>query len=183
MPTLITHALVGASITTLRQHSISPAKFLVVAALLAILPDIDVLGFRYGIPYSDMLGHRGLTHSLSFAGAIGVLSALVIFPEVQRFSRPFWWLSSLLFIATASHGILDAFTNAGLGIGFLIPFDDTRYFAPWRPLTASPLSISRFLSGSSTPILMNEFRWIGIPLIVVVTVMLLLRRYIVKDGA
>ena len=183
MSTVITHALVGAAVTTLRQHSISPVKFLVVAAFLAVLPDIDVLGFRYGISYSDMYGHRGLTHSLPFAMIVGVLVSLGVFPEVRRFSKRFWYLALLLFIATATHGCLDAFTNAGLGVGFFIPFDNTRFFAPWRPLTASPLSISRFFSGSGTSILLNEMRWVGVPLVIFAIVVLLLRRALGKAGA
>ena len=37
------------------------------AAILAVIPDLDVIGMRYGIPYGDMFGHRGFTHSLFFA--------------------------------------------------------------------------------------------------------------------
>lgn len=181
MPTLFTHALVGASVTTIRDSSIKPAKLIIVAAMLAVLPDIDVLGFRHGIPYSDMFGHRGITHSLSFAVVLSLVVALVLFSEVRRFSPTFWRLSLLLFLATASHGLLDSFTNAGLGVGFLIPFDDARFFAPWRPLSASPLSISRFFSDSGDSILLNEFRWVGAPLLVFVTLALIIRRLLIKD--
>jgi inner membrane protein len=103
--------------------------------------------------------------------------SLLFFPETKRFSRTYWHVTAILFISTMSHAVLDAFTNAGLGIGFLIPFDDTRYFAPWRPLTASPLSISRFLNGSGLPILLNEAKWIGIPLVATLTSIVLARRY------
>jgi inner membrane protein len=37
-------------------------------------------------------------------------------------------------VATASHGILDAFTNGGLGVAFFAPFDKTRYFFPVTPM-------------------------------------------------
>ena len=39
----------------------------------------------------------------------------------------------------ASHGVLDALTDGGPGVAFLAPFDDTRYFFPWRPIRVSPL--------------------------------------------
>ena len=176
MPTVITHAVVGATITVLRQPSIPPLKFALVAATLAILPDIDVLGFRSGIAYSDMLGHRGITHSLPFAVLLGAVVALVGFREVRPFSTQFWTLTGLLFVATASHGVLDSMTNAGLGVGFFIPFDNERYFAPWRPLTASPLSISRFFNGSGASILTNELRFVGPPVAVFALVGIAARR-------
>jgi inner membrane protein len=61
--------------------------------------------------------------------------------------------------------VIDAFTDAGLGVGFLIPFDNTRYFAPWRPLATSPLSIAGFFSGPAHRILANEAVWIGLPMV------------------
>ena len=38
-------------------------------AACAVAPDIDVIGFDYGIPYGDLFGHRGITHSLTSAAA------------------------------------------------------------------------------------------------------------------
>ena len=46
----------------------------------------------------------------------------------------------------ASHGVLDALTDGGSGVAFLAPFDDTRYFFPWRPIRVSP-----FWGGFFTP--------------------------------
>ena len=40
-----------------------------------MLPDADVFGLLVGIPYDSMFGHRGLTHSLLFAAAVGGLAA------------------------------------------------------------------------------------------------------------
>ena len=37
-----------------------------------------------------------------------------------------------LFLSTASHGVLDALTDGGLGVAFFSPFDQTRYFFPFR---------------------------------------------------
>jgi inner membrane protein len=69
----------------------------------------------------------------------------------------------LTFAAVASHGVLDTFTDAGHGVGLFIPFDNGRYFAPWRPILTSPLSISRFLSERGLAILQNEACWVGVP--------------------
>ncbi len=47
------------------------------------------------------------------------------------------WL--FLFVATISHGILDALTDGGLGVAFFAPFVNTRYFFPWTPIKVSPI--------------------------------------------
>ncbi len=78
-------------------------------------------------------------------------------------TRTWWQVCGLLCLATASHGFLDAFTDAGLGIGFFIPLDNGRYFFPWRPLATSPLSVSAFLNGPALRIFTNELLWVGLP--------------------
>ena len=43
-----------------------------------MLPDLDVIGFFFGVRYDDMLGHRGITHSLAFAMAEGGIVPQVV---------------------------------------------------------------------------------------------------------
>ena len=110
-----------------------PTRFWVFGAACAIGTDVDSLGYYFGVPYEHMLGHRGLTHSLPFAAIVSGLVAQI------SFSGPEWarvriQLITYFFLATASHGVLDAMTNAGLGVAFFAPFDSTRYFFPFRPL-------------------------------------------------
>ena len=81
-----------------------------------------------------------------------------------RYTREWWQAGVLLSLCTASHGVLDALTDAGRGIAFFLPFDSDRYFFPWRPLATSPLSISRFFSGPALEILWNELLWVWLPL-------------------
>lgn len=38
---------------------------------LSLLPDADVVGFRFGVPYAAPWGHRGATHSLMFPVIVG----------------------------------------------------------------------------------------------------------------
>ena len=165
MATVFTHAALGAALAAWAPRELPRRRIILVMVLLPVLPDLDVIGFNMGIAYGDMLGHRGFTHSLPFAA----LMALICTP----------WLTSgqpakiravvfaLCFLATASHGLLDAITDAGLGVGFFIPFDDTRYFLPWRPIATSPLSISAFFSGPGLSILTSEFLWLGVPILCV----------------
>ena len=85
-----------------------------------MIPDLDVVGFRFGIHYGDFLGHRGFTHSLAFA--IFLAGSVLIFAfsrGVSDLSRPALWV--YLFLATASHGFLDAMTDGGLGVALFAP--------------------------------------------------------------
>ena len=74
---------------------------------------------------------------------------------------------TVTFVSVVSHGILDAATDAGLGIGFFIPFDNERYFLPFRPLETSAVDPGVFLANSSRAldILANELLWVGLPLL------------------
>jgi inner membrane protein len=68
-----------------------------------------------------------------------------------------WWLYTLLFArATASHGILDAFTNGGLGVAFFSPFNPTRYFFPVRPIPVSPMSGAALLTSRGWRVIVGE---------------------------
>ena len=183
MATTITHVLVASALSTLAPDKVSRLKVVVTLALVSALPDIDVVGFHNGIPYEHVMGHRGFTHSLSFAVLISLLCAFTVFRSVGIFSRAWWQLFGLLLIASASHGILDAFTNGGLGIGFFIPFDNTRYFFPWRPLVVPPLEIEALLNGPAIPILISEFIWVGVPVLLALALHRLIRAMRRKPGA
>jgi inner membrane protein len=75
-----------------------------------------------------------------------------------------WWsLCAYFFAVTASHGLLDAVTNGGLGIAFFAPFDGTRYFLPWRPVEVSPIGLAAFFTARGLEVLKSEFVWIWIP--------------------
>ena len=103
------------------------ARVVACLALFAAAPDLDVLAFSLGIPYAHPLGHRGLTHSLPFAAGAGLATAALVSPRRLAHGRVFWGLACAATAAIASHGVLDAFTDAGLGIGFWIPFSSERY--------------------------------------------------------
>jgi len=100
----------------------------------------------------------------------------MLFRQVAFGSHTWRAIVALGFFATASHGVLDAFTDAGLGVGFFVPFDDACYFFPWRPIATSPLSIGAFFNGPALRILSNELLWRGLPLAGFVTSVALVRR-------
>jgi len=130
-----------------------------------MLPDLDVLGFGFGISYSSMLGHRGVSHSLAFALLLSILVTVFAFRAVRWDGiRVRIWL--FLFVATASHGILDAFTNGGLGVAFFAPFASERYFFPVTPIQVSPIGWG-FFSDRGLRVLASEMLWVWAPSVAV----------------
>jgi inner membrane protein len=74
--------------------------------------------------------------------------------------------------------VLDAFTNGGLGVAFLWPWSGERFWAPdaLRVVEASPISVSRFLSGRGLTVLGSELRWIWPPAVAIGLILVGLRR-------
>jgi inner membrane protein len=119
--TLYTHAIVGLGLGRVCIRRRLPVLFWALAALLPTVPDFDALSFQ---PYGSIWGHRGWTHSLSFALVLGVITAAVTF---RYFKMKFWLLAGLFFAITASHAVLDALTIGGFGIPFFWPFSSERF--------------------------------------------------------
>lgn len=165
------HAVVSATFTHLGQRSKTPLKVWLYSIVLGILPDADSIGFKLGIPYSSIYGHRGLTHSLFFSLGIAMLATGIVFSRSSQKLRIFF----ILFASAASHGLIDAMTNGGMGVGFFIPFDNTRYFLPFRPIEVSPISISHFFDQAQR-ILVNEFYWLGVPCITLIAALSIIKR-------
>ena len=111
-------------------------------SFLSYLPDFDVIGFQFGIAYGDEWGHRGATHSIVFAVFVGLLSGFL----GKYFQLSFWKMAIISILLVATHGALDAMTDGGKGIALLWPFDNTRYFFPWRFIPVAPIGFSFFSS-------------------------------------
>jgi inner membrane protein len=101
----------------------------------ALLPDADVVAFTLGIPYRAPLGHRGASHSLAVAAAFGLLCAIA----ARWRGAPAMRIGVLFAAVMATHGLLDALTDGGLGAALAWPFSDARFFAPWRPIPVAPI--------------------------------------------
>ena len=166
MASAFSHLLVGSLVVksgeSLRGKKAS-LKLYVVSALSSAMPDLDVITFRFGIPYSHWLGHRGLTHSLFFALIWSWLMLIFFFRKSASEVREKLYIGTVLFISTASHGLIDAMTNGGRGIGFFIPFDNTRHFLPFRPIQVSPLGMEAFFSEWGLRVILSELIWIVLP--------------------
>ena len=172
MPTPVTHAVAALAIGAPWYRSEIPKRVWVAAALCSAIPDLDAIGFRYGIHYEDFWGHRGFTHSIVFAALLAAIVALVLHQKtgITRIS-----LYAYVFLATASHGLLDAMTNGGLGVAFFSPFDNRRYFLRWRPIRVSPLAVSRFFSPRAIGILKTELLWVWLPSVIFTLTLILVR--------
>jgi len=159
MPTILTHAAVPLALGLgLGRSAVSP-RLLATGVAASVLPDLDVVAFPLGLPYTSDFGHRGFSHSLVFAAVVALAGACAWRALHTTFGRALWFL----FVATASHGVLDAFTNGGLGIAFLWPWSGERYFAPIRPIVVSPLSIRQLWSDWGARVLWSELAWVWGP--------------------
>jgi len=162
------HAYAAIAIGSGFHKEIRNWKFLTLGIICSILPDADVIAFKFDVPYEAFWGHRGFTHSILFAFLLGIFVTLSFcFHSTTRQK-----LSYFLFFTfcTISHGILDAMTTGGLGVGFFLPFTDTRYFFPWRPIKVSPIGAGRFFSEWGLRVLLSEAIWIGVPCTVLILI-------------
>lgn len=166
MPSSFSHAVAAIALGKAYTSNPMPARFWILSAACAIAPDFDVMCTRLGIAYTDMLGHRGLTHSLIFATILSALITLLAFRKPpEGMSRRTLFL--FFFAATASHGILDAMVEGTLGVAFFAPFSAERHFLLWRPIVSSPVGWS-FFSAAGMGVLMNEFVWLWVPSLVII---------------
>lgn len=168
MPTIITHAVVGISAGVTVSAGKAPIRFWVLSLLCVILPDADVIGFQFGIPYGHFFGHRGFFHSILFAFILGFFIASVFFKREGILSKNWCFYFLYFSLLTSTHGMLDAFTNGGLGIALLAPFDNERYFFWATPISVSPFNPKAFLSNRGINILKNELLWVWLPSLFIV---------------
>jgi inner membrane protein len=174
MASLFSHAVAALGIGAAFYQPGFPRRAWAMGTACAIVPDLDVIGFRFGVHYGDFWGHRGFTHSLVFAVILALLPTVIAFPLNTSYDRRILWL--YLFLAASSHGLLDAVTDGGLGVAFLSPFDLTRYFFPWRPVLVSPIGVGRFFSVRGAAVLRTEIVWIWLPSAFLAAFAFLLRR-------
>jgi len=158
MPTVMSHAVAAWALGTAFRRPGWPGRLWWAGAVCAVVPDADALGLWLGVPFGSMLGHRGLTHSLAFAVVLAAIVTPVVAPREMRIRAVLY-----LFLATASHGALDAMTDGGIGVAFFAPFDPGRYYLPWRPIAVSPIGVRRFITARGLTVLESEAVWVWLP--------------------
>jgi inner membrane protein len=171
VPTIISHAAVPLALGLgLGRHVVS-RRLLLAGLVASALPDLDVLAFRLGIAYADQLGHRGFSHSLLFAVIIGALAALF----AGRLKSQWFAAFAFVFLVAASHGVLDMLTNGGLGVAYLLPFSDHRFFLPEQVIQVAPLSVRRFFGPAGLAVAKSELLWVWLPACCTLSALLLAR--------
>lgn len=160
MPTVITHAAVPLCIGLGLGSKVIPPRLLFAGIILAMLPDADVLSFKFGVAYGNVFGHRGFTHSLVFAFVVPLLCVLI----GRRWFRAGLircWL--FLTVSLLSHSLLDSVTTGGKGVGWLWPWSDERFFAPWQVIKVAPFALSRYTTPYGHQVIISELMWVWLP--------------------
>ncbi len=175
MPTIISHTVVAVAAGKAFTPKDVSSQFWLLSIVCSIIPDADVIGLYFGVPYRHFFGHRGFFHSPFFSLLLSIFIVSVFYNNETIFSKQWCFYFIFFFLLSASHGILDAFTDGGLGIALLSPFDNTRYFFPWTPIIVSPLSIRGLLSNWGMMAIQSEMLWIWLPSFLIVAISTLVR--------
>jgi len=115
-------------------------------ALLALLPDADVLLVVLGASDTSVAGHRGASHSIALALAVGLLCAIA----TRRMRWPVWRTVVLASLAVASHAALDFLGHGGRGLPLLWPFSEARFHSPLRIFPDAPRGLRLVTSAGLT---------------------------------
>lgn len=159
MPTNVTHAIPAIAIGLGLSRYYIGGKAIAIGAVIASVPDLDMLGTRFfGIPWDSIYGHRGYTHSITFA----ILAALTVAFLLYRHDFKKYFLFFL--VCTVSHPLLDSLNNGGLGVAFFWPFSDARYHAFVQPVMNVNVSFrGLYLTMKGLPVFLSEFIWVWLP--------------------
>lgn len=177
MASAFTHVFVALAGGKMFSGHKMPRRFWWLAAICAVLPDADAIGFKLGVSYTSFWGHRGFTHSLVFALLLSLLVVLLFFRSYAGDNPRMWWrLVAFFFIITSSHTVLDMMTTGGEGVAIFAPFDNTRYFLPWRVIRVSPIGVAEFFSEWGLRVIKSELLWVWLPLSILVVLTWLFRK-------
>jgi inner membrane protein len=175
LPSIISHSIVAVAAGMAFAPRDTPHHFWSLSIVCSIIADADVIAFFFGIPYQHLFGHRGFFHSPFFGLLTSLFLVSIFFHDIEIFSKQWFFYLIFFFLLSASHGILDAFTNGGLGIALLSPFDHTRYFFPWRPIMVSPIGVTSFFSRWGLTVIKSELLWVWLPSSLMVIISALIR--------
>jgi inner membrane protein len=168
----IGHLAVGAAIGAVysRRTGTNPKIAILTFAGLALAPDLDLVSGVFGVTPNTPLSHRGITHSVFFAMAVGTLVGGVLRgSSLRSFLTGF-----AVFAAMSSHGLLDTMSRLGNGPMLFWPFAVVSYEFPWRPIPGV-LSAGHYLTLQAVPTLAVE-SLIFLPFIAYATVVFFPRR-------
>lgn len=158
MPTILTHAALPLIAAWGLGPRRVPPRLAWAAAIVAVVPDLDVFGRFAGIPVESILGHRGASHSIAAAFVLAFLASRIA-------ARPdgWSWRAGFLLVTAVSHGLADMLTDGGKGIALFWPLSADRMFFNFRPLEVSPIFLRGFETGKLPLVLASEAVWLLLP--------------------
>lgn len=148
----IGHIAVGAAIARGFAPAHEPRgrrmRRVLTAAMIATLPDADLLLRAIGVPAGDEpLAHRGASHSLIIGPGVAVLA----------------WLAGARFedgvcygLSAMSHGLLDTLSKSERGVALAWPLSRRRFTSPYQPVLARALPHQAILRRPWAQVIMRE---------------------------
>ena len=70
---------------------------------------------------------------------------------------------AVLTVSLLSHSLLDSITTGGKGVGWLWPWSDERFFAPWQVIKVAPFALSRYTTPYGHQVIISELLWVWLP--------------------
>lgn len=167
MASFIGHSILGYGIGKLGSVNNS-SKTILLCIVCVLIPDIDALGFFMHLRYSSVFGHRGLTHSILFAGLFPLAILFLFYRNNSLNKKQKFRLYLLFFIATVSHCAVDGLTSGGKGIAYFFPFYNKRIFLPYHPIGGENAGQVKSVSEWLWQIVRYEMLWLGMPSLLMV---------------
>jgi len=130
----------------------------VALVLVSIWPDLDFATLPFEVRPGDLLGHRGLTHSIFVAIAVGLVASLLFPKSARRRVAP------LLVVVALSHPIIDALTAGDLGVALFWPITRARLSFPFALVATCPVGLDEWLGYWGLLTIANEALYIVTPL-------------------
>lgn len=177
MASIFSHAIAASALGSVNTPQKRKLKYVFFGICCAIFPDMDVITLYLGVPYDHPFGHRGFFHSLFWAYLQGLFIVRIFYHEYTFMSWNALRTGFYFFCCGVSHSLLDAMTTGGRGVAFFAPFENSRYFLPWRPIEVSPLDINAFFGEWGIRVLQSEFYYVVIPSVILAAGMTLYRRF------
>ncbi len=77
-----------------------------------------------------------------------------------------------LLVSLLSHSLLDSLTTGGKGVGWLWPWRDERFFAPWQVIRVAPFKLEAYLTARGEAVILSELYWVWLPGVVLMLVLM-----------
>jgi inner membrane protein len=158
-----------------------PRHFWSLSIACSAIADVDLIGFLSGVPHDHFFGHRGFFHSLLFGLVVSIAATRFMFSRAKKVSGGWVPYLAFFFLLSASHGLLDALSNGSVGVALLSPFDTTRYFFPWQPISMIRMRV--FLRTWSFAAIRSELLWVWLPSLLIIIVSKIIRKGPLRHGA